>query len=122
MARATGGLVMINELSYVPWSNVYSAQRAIHKWANETFPGRDPVASLTKLVMEEIPELLQHKKQHGTDHIGEELADCFILLLDLAAIWNVDLPVAIRNKMYKNASRQWAKDHATGLYNHVEKP
>lgn len=112
---------MINELSYVPWSNMYNAQRAIHEWANKTFPGRDPVAALTKLVMEEIPELLQHKKQHGTSSIGEELADCFILLLDLAAIWNVDLPVAIRDKMFKNASRQWTQDPSTGFFNHAEK-
>jgi NTP pyrophosphatase (non-canonical NTP hydrolase) len=110
----------MSELNYVAWSNIYNAQRAIHEWANKTFPGRDPVASLTKLVMEEIPELLTHKKQHGTEFIGEELADCFILLLDLAALWNVDLPVALRSKMHKNAQRQWKKDDTTGFYNHVE--
>jgi NTP pyrophosphatase (non-canonical NTP hydrolase) len=109
---------MLNEVSYVQWSNIYQAQRAIHEWANKTFPGREPAAALAKLVMEEIPELLEHKKKYGIEMIGEELADCFILLLDLAELWRVDVPQAIKSKMLKNASRTWIKDSTTGFYNH----
>jgi NTP pyrophosphatase (non-canonical NTP hydrolase) len=90
----------------------------INGWANATFPGRSPKASLNKLVMEEIPELLQHLKQWGPEGIGGELADCFILLLDLAVIWGIDLPTAIGSKMIVNERRTWTKDIETGFYNH----
>ena len=110
----------LKALSYTDWNSIQVAQIAIHEWANKTFPGRAPKASLNKLVMEEIPELLTHLKEHGVEGIGEELADCFILLLDLAEIWGVNLPKAIQRKMLKNVGRGWVKDADTGFYNHVE--
>lgn len=90
----------------------------INAWADATFPGRKPKAALTKLVMEEIPELLTHLKEKGPEGIGGELADCFILLMDLAVIWKVDLPSAIRDKMEINERRMWRKDEI-GHYHHV---
>jgi NTP pyrophosphatase (non-canonical NTP hydrolase) len=95
------------------------AALAINTWADHTFPGRSPKASLLKLNMEEIPELLTHLKQRGPEGIGEELADCFILLLDLAVIWNVNLAKSIEHKMTLNNNRMWRKDNETGFYNHV---
>lgn len=106
--------------SEVDWDSLACVSAYIHEWANATFPGRAPTATLTKLVMEEIPELLTHRKQNGNAGIGTELADCFILLLDLAQIWGVDLPYAIRDKMQINERRMWVKDTATGHYNHGE--
>lgn len=101
------------------WDSMEEASMAISDWADRTFPGRSPKASLLKLNMEEIPELLTHLKTMGTSKIGEELADCFILLLDLSVIWNVDLGKAIEHKMQINNHRMWAKDKETGFYNHV---
>jgi NTP pyrophosphatase (non-canonical NTP hydrolase) len=91
----------------------------IHEWANRTFPGRPPRASLVKLVMEEVPEMLDHLKARGPEGIGPEWADCMILLLDLARIWNIDPGQAIRDKMAINQLRMWKKDEETGFYNHV---
>lgn len=96
------------------WSSAY-----INAWARSNFPGRSPKAALTKLNMEELPELLIHLKEHGSVGIGEELADCFILMLDLARIWNVDLARAIKNKMQINERRMWKKDEALGHWNHM---
>lgn len=101
------------------WNKIDEVSNEIHAWANRTFPGRVPDSSLFKLVMEEIPELLAHKKEHGTQDIGLELADCFILLMDLAKIWKVDIAIAIRDKMEINNQRMWALDPSTRFYNHV---
>src|SRR5437764_866984 len=65
------------------WDSITETALYIHYWAQRTFPGRNPNASLSKLVLEEIPELLAHKKKDGINNIGAELADCFILLMDL---------------------------------------
>lgn len=92
------------------------ARDAIHRWANETFPDRVPEASLSKLVMEEIPELLVAKKEGKP--LDGEMADCFILLLDLCAIWGIDPGEAIAEKMNINRSRTWRLHGPTGFYNH----
>lgn len=102
------------------WGHMRDVAEYINAWANQTFPGRAPKAALTKLVMAEIPELLIHLQKEGEEGIGQELADCFILLMDLAVIWKVDLPNAIRSKMAMNESRVWTKDAETGHYQHVE--
>ncbi len=103
----------------INWDSMSDAALAINAWANRTFPGRGPRSSLNKLNMEEIPELLTHLKEHGTDRIGEEWADCLILLLDLAVIWKVNPAEAIKRKMEINNHRMWRKDDETGAYNHV---
>lgn len=99
--------------------NINEIAHEVHDWASRTFPGRVPEASLSKLVLEEIPELLQHRKNRGVDGIDLELADCFILLMDLACIWKVDLMRAIHEKMQINEHRLWKLDKATGFYNHT---
>lgn len=111
--------IMMDSL-IVDWTDIREVQNFVNHWANLTFPGRRPDSSVHKLVLEEIPEMLLHKKKFGTDGIGEELADCFILLLDLASIWDVDIAGAIRQKMRRNMNRVWVEDKVTGFYNHVE--
>lgn len=103
----------------VNWDSLSDSANAINAWADRTFPGRGPRSSLNKLNMEEIPELLTHLKEHGPEGIGEEWADCLILLLDLAVIWKVNPAEAIKNKMQINNHRMWRKDDETGAYNHV---
>jgi NTP pyrophosphatase (non-canonical NTP hydrolase) len=103
----------------IDWTNINMAREYINAWASRTFPTRNPRASLNKLALEEVPELLMHLKKQGPEGIGKELADCFILLLDLSVIWNVDIARAMRDKMQINEMRIWQKDEATGYYNHV---
>lgn len=103
------------------WDSLTALSVYINKWAATTFPTRKPKAALSKLVMEEIPELLKHLKEHGSEGIGEELADCFILLLDLGKIWNVNLAEAIRSKMIRNLDRQWTEDEL-GHFSHIRPP
>lgn len=109
----------MNEAPIINWDSMADASKAINDWANRTFPGRGPKSSINKLGMEELPELLIHLKEHGPEGIGEEWADCLILLLDLARIWKIDPATAIRNKMEINMRRHWKQDPETGFYNHV---
>lgn len=105
----------------IDYSNytIDGAAEDIKQWADNTFPGRSPVASLSKLVLEEIPELLMHFKEHGTRGIAGEFADTLILLLDLGKIWKIDIGKALGEKMFINERRMWKKDMSTGTYQHV---
>lgn len=104
----------------IDWNDMRAVQLEITRWASTNWPDRTYHQALSKLVLEEIPELLQHRKEHGMSGIGPELADCFILLMDLATMWSVDLPDAIRAKMGINYSRMWLRDPATGIVQHVQ--
>lgn len=99
------------------WNELSEVQKEIHRWADEQFPDRTDFNALSKLVLHEIPELLVHKKEKGLEGIGTELADCFILLMDLASMWEVDVDQAIAEKMRINYTRQWNKDE-NGIMQH----
>lgn len=106
-------------MSRADWNNIRTVQGEITRWAEETFPHRSKDHEvLYKLVLQEIPEMLEHKRTHGTVGIGGELADCFILLLDLASIWDVDVATAIRDKMMVNYAREWDIDPDSGVAQH----
>lgn len=103
------------------WDSMSEAQREIKLWADQKFgPERTWKLALDKLTYHEIPELFQHLMQKGFIGVGSELADCFILLLDLAELWGVDLSAEIRAKMQINHARKWRVDPVTGLSQHVE--
>ncbi len=102
----------------VNWGRFDDVQREITRWADEQFPGRTDHQTVFKLVVHEVPELMIHKKEKGIEGIGTELADAFILLLDLASMWDVNVMEAIRAKMQVNYGRIWERD-AHGIMQHV---
>lgn len=103
----------------IDWNNLRAVQDEITRWASDRFPHRTDHHAIHKLMVEEIPEMAMHKKEKGTEAIGTELADCLILLLDLASLWEVDVVDALREKMGINYARSWAQD-ANGIMQHVE--
>jgi NTP pyrophosphatase (non-canonical NTP hydrolase) len=108
-------------VKWVDWGRIEGAREFITLWADDQFgKDRDPQATLTKLVLEEIPELLTHKKEHGLNGLDTEFADTLILLLDLASLWGINVPKALEQKMTMNVARTWKVDKSTGFYNHVE--
>lgn len=109
---------MSNPPDVVNWNLFDDVQREITRWADEQFPGRTDHQTVFKLVVHEVPELMIHKKEKGLEGIGTELADCFILLMDLASMWNVNVMEAIRTKMKVNYQRIWERD-AHGIMQHV---
>jgi NTP pyrophosphatase (non-canonical NTP hydrolase) len=50
---------------------------------------------------------------------GEEMADCFILLLTLAEMAGVDLMAEAQRKMEINRKRKWGPPDADGVCFHV---
>ncbi len=99
-----------------PWDGavkVSEFQYLIGAWADSVFPGRRVHETVSKLVLEELPEFLK-----GMDSPGE-YADLLVLILDVAYQKGINAEVALREKMKVNAGRTWKQDPVTGLYHHV---
>jgi len=94
---------------------VQHLQRRIADWADQVFPDRTAHGALSKLVMEEIPELLNG----GLDD-PHEYADVLILILDVASLRGIDAIKAAHEKMAINEARKWEIDKSTGLMHHIE--
>lgn len=95
-------------------------QKIIDEWAAETIPDRTPIGGLQKLTFEEIPELVRCITSKGNlGNATGEIADCMILLLDVATQLGIDAEAAVREKMEENRSREWVLNPVTGFYNHV---
>ncbi len=73
-------------------------QREISSWATVTFPGQTVESKLAHL-KDEVDELIQAPGD------GEEMADCVILLFNLAELQGFDLIEEARRKMEKNRLR-----------------
>lgn len=94
-----------------PPITVQELQNQIHAFAEETFgPGREDAA--WKKLFEEIGETLKNPRDPG------EWADIFIVLLDLAKMYGVDVGSASVAKMAVNRARVWTKTE-TGVMQHV---
>ncbi len=53
------------------------------------------------------------------DALAEEVADCIILALGIAASVGFDAALAVARKMAKNATRKWRKPGPDGVCGHV---
>ena len=96
---------------------ITESQRMIAEWADAVYPNRTPEHALTKMMLHEIPELLQ-----GGVNDPLEFADVAILLFDIAHLKGIDIGKAISDKMEINKKRIWGIDPATGLMSHVKPP
>lgn len=92
---------------------IQAFQREVSEWAQSTFPHQTPASKMAHLV-DEVNEL----KDDPTD--GEEMADCFILLLNLAHMHGYDLMEQAQRKMVKNRAREWGKPDARGVCHHIK--
>jgi len=88
-------------------------QREVSEWAKATFPNQTPSSKLAHM-REEFAELVADP----TD--GEEMADIFILLLNLADMHGFDLMEQARAKMAKNRARKWGKPDERGVCHHIK--
>lgn len=88
-------------------------QREISEWAATTFPHQTPASKVAHLT-DEVKELADNPGD------GEEMADCFILLLNLADMGGFDLLEEARKKMAKNKLRIWGAPDARGVCRHVK--
>lgn len=97
--------------------SIESMTDEVVEWVDELLPNRSPFDTAIKLV-EESSELL-HALHHKGD-VKQELADCFILLLDIAFLECVDLQKAFEMKMMVNRGRFWIAKQ--GTLQHIEEP
>lgn len=96
---------------------ITESQRMIAEWADAVYPNRTPEHALTKMMLHEIPELLQ-----GGVNDPLEFADVAILLFDIAHLKGIDIGKAISDKMDINKKRVWGIDRHTGLMSHLKLP
>lgn len=80
-------------------------------WAKRTFPWqtKEGVVAHLKREMRELAD---------APHDPEEMADVFLLLVQVAAHHNVDLALAVREKYHKNQGRNWGKPDDEGVSEH----
>lgn len=80
---------------------------AITTWADSISPLRKPKDAVVKLVSESA-ELLDAVLNEPAK-VEEELADVFFLLLDLAAMHDINLVAATWAKLEVNRNREWVE-------------
>ena len=84
----------------------------IMEWKRATFPAETQASALAHF-MAEASEL------EACPSDGEEIADCVMLLLSLAAHAGVSLKDEMRAKLEKNRRRKWGEPNADGFQEHV---
>jgi NTP pyrophosphatase (non-canonical NTP hydrolase) len=84
------------------------------KQAHETalekgFYSVDPSMFMEKLMLtvSELSEAAEAFRRGDTEHIGEELADAYIRLVDLAYYMDIDIEKEVLDKMNINKGRPW---------------
>lgn len=96
----------------------------ITAWQRKTFPGGDTESKIAHL-REEVEELSTAVHfGYGDVVVGEEFADCFLLLFGAASAYGFtykQICDAIDRKMDINKKREWGKPDKNGVVKHIEK-
>jgi NTP pyrophosphatase (non-canonical NTP hydrolase) len=66
------------------------------------------------LVVSEVSEATEDYRHDNREHFAEEMADCFIRLMDITDALGIDIEAEIVRKMEKNAARPWAHGTVNG--------
>lgn len=103
-------------MSYSVSDAFYSLQEEIGLWADKTFPNSKPMAAL-KHLEREIKELIEAEERG--EPVGEEAADCVLILLHYAFQKKIHLYHEILAKHRINKGRTWGKPDAEGVVEHV---
>lgn len=102
--HAAAGSLSISELQHMTGS-----------WADRVFPDRTVHTSLSKLVLEEIPEFLLSKASDPSEY-----ADLLILVLDVAHQKGINAERAVIEKHQKNIRRVWIRTESGYYHNNGE--
>lgn len=95
-------------------------QDDISQWQRDTFPGVLPQAAIGRL-KKELDELSNEVAEGNVRHdrIADEVADCFVVLVQVADALGVNLNRAVTRKMNINYRRDW-HINADGTGQHVK--
>lgn len=91
----------------------------ISEWQDKTFSGQNSLSKAAHL-NKEVHELIIEITRRRQSGIEEELADCAILLMGIAAQYKVDLQFSIHKKMTANRLRKWKPADENGVIEHVK--
>jgi len=104
-------------------------QRVIAEWSRATFGGDEDRTETYRVgrrwgmwahLMKEHKELLDALTAGDLKKIRNELADCTVLLFDMAEISGIDIGEAMLEKLEVNKKRKWGKPDANGCVEHVD--
>lgn len=100
----------------------------VAEWQKETFKGADAYGAAEHLRREasEVHQLLWHSDAHNLIRrpvvdvldLGEEMADVFFMLVQLATTAKIDLPCFVQAKLEKNKRRTWKAPDSRGVVEH----
>lgn len=92
----------------------------IQFWQSETFPDVAPSSALERLEeeLQELGDELHSLPDTTVDAVMDEVADCFIVLNQIALALGGDFGAAVQRKMNKNLNRKW-DIRADGTGQHV---
>lgn len=87
-------------------------QKEIGEWGDKTFPYATPT-TIIKHLQREVKEL-------ADSHHSSEVADCTILLFQIAHRYKYSLYNELIDKMNINRDRKWGKPDADGVVEHID--
>lgn len=105
--------VSVDELAKIKANDIDELATGIKQWSDATFPDRTDASMFIKL-FQEIGEMTAA----DPEHVGGELADVLIMLLDFGRRRGLDIGAEVRRKMAINVQRQWQRNEH-GVYQHV---
>lgn len=93
-------------------------QESIKKWAVETFGEIKSNDVILKRFMDEVEELHSVLSFVSMKEVlGDELADCLIIMYQIASQFGIDLLHEVDKKMHINRNRKWnIKGDGTGQH------
>lgn len=105
-------------------------QKDIAEWSEKAFgdgvPGRRTwrfpgMFAHLKREIDELDAIIFETKLNGpTQSIIEEIADCAMLLMDMADQLDADLLTEMAKKLEVNKKRKWGKPNADGSVEHIK--
>jgi len=121
--------VTVRNFATLEISKPQNLQNEIKKWSDGTFGSHrtgTPIAHHLKKEIDEVIEatLNRHISDNPTTrkHLKFELADCLILLLDVAAHESIDVTELLDasfKKLEINKKRKWGEPDENGVFEHI---
>lgn len=102
----------------ISWDTV---QKMVTDWSERTFPASTP-ESVYKHLKKEVRELglaMKFKGKRRKRNVGEESADCILLLLHLNRKLGNSVYAEVEKKFGVNTRRKWGKPNKDGFQEHV---
>jgi NTP pyrophosphatase (non-canonical NTP hydrolase) len=99
--------------------DLWKWQKRIGYWCKQTFPDNTP-QTIEAHFQEETQELRRALFSCSTEAVGEEIADCIILLLSLADELEINASEHVAKKFSEVVKQKWELDPEKGYHKRVK--